>query len=629
MSAKHIIISRYLWEAFTEYPEVPVCSHHAFNGDRFGPTTHLGILEKILFDIRRHVHQNVPDADMDRVMEHLQQIAYRVTNDVFNDFSVKLAEYVSTTRLDHYVEIVEHPEVKPKLDALYAQLNPSPMQMEETYNHVKKCMERPDLFPRNPIARAIRAGNTKPGSILQSIVARGTPTDIDSRIFPKTIKTGYLRGVNTLVDQIMDSRTSAKSLSYQSKPMQDSEYLNRKLQLSGATLMNIHQTDCGSKKYYPVTVKIGSLKDFIGKFFYDEAIQKERAISEKDSYLQGRTLKMRTVFGCQINDPYGVCVHCLGELGYNIPKYTNLGHQFVINLQAPVGQLLLSDKHYVSTATGDGYALSSADRNFFTTQLGDENTILFNPRLTTNSLKFRLLAHEALGLNDVSLDIDVKDLNVFRISELSFIEISGESSLGQEFYHEFSSCTNAATRKLAFTQEALEFIQSHGYTTLDDGSYEIDFTHYDRTKPLLILPRKQVSTVDYMKNIEKFVRGEGTKDMPSICDYDSNIAAVQGFHEIVAERMSVHFSCLEVITLAHSVRDIEARDYRLPDDKSKAQIAKYNNIMNLRSLSAKMAYQGHVKIMFSESAFIIRNRPTHHLDTVLTGSYNYHATAQI
>ena len=182
-------------------------------------------------------------------------------------------------------------------------------------------------------------------------------------------------------------------------------------------------------------------------------------------------------------------------------------------------------------------------------------------------------------------------------------------------------CTNASTKKLAFSKEVLEYIQTAGFTILDDGSYEIDFTHYDFTKPLLIMPRVQVSTVDYMKNIEKFTRGEGTKEMPSMVDYSSNIAAVEGFHEIVAERMNVHFSILEVIALAHSARDIDAKDYRLPLDKSKAQIAKYNNIMSFRSLSAKMAYQGHAKVMFSETAFTVKRRPSHPLDPVLMGGY--------
>ena len=112
-------------------------------------------------------------------------------------------------------------------------------------------------------------------------------------------------------------------------------------------------------------------------------------------------------------------------------------------------------------------------------------------------------------------------------------------------------------------------------------------------------------------------------------DYSSNIAAVQGFHEIVSERMNVNFACLEVIAISHSARDIEAKDYRLPADKSKAQLAKYNNIMNYRSLSAKMAYQGHVKVMFSETAFTIRRRPSHHLDPVLLGGYTTNAYTKV
>ncbi len=628
MNAKHIIITRYLWEAHRMFPGTPIVKAHAFHDNQFGPTTHLGILENIVNDIRDHSLSTVENLDFYALQEALAKCVYQITNHVFNDFSVKLAEYVSTTRLQHYIDIVEHEGVKPKLESLYRQLNPSPMVMEDAYSHTKKALENVTWFPRNPIARAVRAGNTKIGSIQQSIVARGTPTDIDSRIFSKTIKTGYLRGIYTLVDQIMDSRTSAKSLSYQSKPMQDSEYLNRKLQLSGATFCNVHHCDCGSKRYDNVTIKVGSLKDYLGKFILDET-GAERPIRKNDTALQGRTVKMRTVFGCQHPDPYGVCIRCLGELGYNLPKYTNVGHQFVINLQAPVGQLLLSDKHYVSTATGEGYELSSADRRIFENHLTDQNIIMFNKGLDVPSLKLRVLAQDALGLNDITPDINVDDLNIFRISSVAFIQVGGRDKLDREIYHEFITCTNAATRKLSFSTDVLRYIQRTGYSILDDGSYEIDFSHYDFSKPLLILPRTQFSTVDYMKNIEKFTRGEGTKEMPSMVDYSSNIAAVQGFHEIVSERMNVNFACLEVIAISHSARDIEAKDYRLPADKSKAQLAKYNNIMNYRSLSAKMAYQGHVKVMFSETAFTIRRRPSHHLDPVLLGGYTTNAYTKV
>lgn len=615
MGAKQIIISRYIWDLHTLFPGMPIFSSHAFNDDKYGPTTHLNILSGAIFDAREWCINAMGDADMD----YLAKVAYEITNNIYNDFSVKLERYVSTTNLRDYVEIVEHPEIKPKLDHLYGLMNPSPIVMEEAYSHVKKAMESTTMFPNNPIARAIRAGNTKPGSILQSIVARGTPTDIDSTVFKKTIKTGYLRGVNTLVDQIMDSRTSSKSLSYQTKPMQESEYLNRKLQLSGSTLWNIHNVDCGSKHYELITIKVGALKDYLGKFYYDESTGTDRAILTGDSHLQGRTLKMRTVFGCQHPDSYGVCVKCVGEIGYSLPKYTSVGQQFAINLQAPVGQLLLSDKHYVSTATGDGYVLSEIDRHYFDVDKLDRNILKFTNRFIPNSLKFRMMAQEVLGLNDVTPDINVDDLSIFRISEITFIEMSGENSLGREFFHEFITTSNAASRRLAFSYDVLKHVQTYGYTILNDGSYEIDLTHFDFSKPVLIMPRKQTSTVDFMKSIEKFTRGEGSKEMPSMVDYSSNIAALNAFHDIVGERMNVNISNLEVIMLAHSVRDIEAKDYRLPIDRTKAQLAKYNNIMNYRSLSAKMAYQGQAKVVFSESAFIIRDRPQHHLDPVMMG----------
>ena len=619
MSGRQIIISRYIWEPLTYYPEQSILSSYAFTNTSFGPTSHLKYLEKIIFDI----YDSIESSGQEPNLTELGRICYLlVTNKMFNVMSVKLAPYVSTTSLSDYIEIVEHPFIKPKLIYMYKMVNPSPLLIEETYNFVKKCIENVELFPNNPIARAVRAGNTKVGSILQSIVARGTPTDIDSRIFAKTIKAGYLRGIHTLVDQMMDSRTSAKSLSYQSKPMQDSEYLNRKLQISSGTLVNIHRVDCGTDRYIPVTIKPGFLTEFLGKRFLDESTNQERAIRPEDTHLQGRTIKMRSVFSCIHPDPNGVCSKCIGELANSIPKYTVLGHQMSINLQGPVGQLLLSDKHFTSTAMGEGFSVAGDDLKYFRTDMLDSNLIMINPKFMPKEFKFRMMAHEVFGVNDITQDIDIDLLRIFRMSSISFIELSGTNDRGNLFHHDFVVSNGAHGHKLSFSSDALRHIQKNGYVIHDDGSYEFDFTHYDISKPILVLPRKQVTTVDYMKGIEKYTRGEGTKDMPSMVDYDNIPASLMAFHDIVSERMTINISCLETIMLAHSARDIAAKDYRLPLDKSKAQLAKYNDIMNYRSLSAKLAYQGHVKIMFSESAFNIRNRPSHPLDPILMGKYS-------
>lgn len=626
MSGRQIILSRYIWEPLTFYPEQPIKAYYAYTHTHFGPTSHLDILEKIIFEIIDMIKLQGIEPDT----SELGRMCYLlVTNKIFNHFSIRLAPYVSTTRLEDYIEIVEHPFIKPKLEHLYRIANPSPLLIEETYNFVKKAMESNELFPSNPIARAVRAGNTKAGSILQSIVSRGTPTDIDSRIFSKTIKTGYLRGIQTLVDQLMDSRTSAKSLSYQSKPMQDSEYLNRKLQISSGTLVNIHRTDCGTTRYIPATIKPGYLTEFLGKRFFDEASQSERVITNQDTHLQGRTIKLRSVFSCIHPDANGVCSACIGELATSIPKYTILGHQMSINLQGPVGQLLLSDKHFVSTATGDGYYLGLKDREFFALNPNDSNLVMFSPKLHAKSLKFRMMPHEVMGVNDIAQDINLNDLSIFRVSEITFIELTGEDTLGRQMYHDFIVSNGTHGHRLSFSVEALAHIQGTGYTLDDDGNYIFDFTHFDMTKPLLILPRKQVTTVDYMKSIDKFTRGEGSKELPSMVDYGSIPASLMAFHDIVSERMTINIANLEVILLAHSARDRAARDYRLPADKSKAELAKYNDIMNYRSLSAKLAYQGHVKIMFSESAFNIKNRPSHPLDPILMGKYNGSVNTQI
>lgn len=614
MTHKHIIMSRYFWELHRAYPDIPLLSNHAFVDVNFGPDTHLKYLGDIVYDgYDRYKEMGIPYA-----FEDISRLVYEITNKIYNDFTYRLEEYVMSSCILDYIELYHHPEMA-KARETVSRFNKPPQQIiAEFYSKASKLLTSESVFPNNPISRSLRAGNSKMSSILQTVAMRGTPTDIDSRIFGKSITDGYLRGVRNLADQLMDSRTSAKALSYQYRPMQESEYLNRKLQLSAETLHNLHMTDCGTDMYENVTIKAGFLKDFLGKTYICPTTGTEKSVRRSDAHLNGKTVKMRLVNCCKHADAYGVCVTCLGELGLNIPKYTNLGHQCSINVQSPVGQLLLSEKHVTFSSEADEFVLSESDQRFIV-PTGNVKVFKINPRLNGKDYKLRLLESEAIGINDLIYVDNIDDLSPLGITELTSVMFQHTMSNGTVDMDEISVSSASTSRRSSLSLEFLEFIKIHGWVVSDEGIYEIDMKQWDVNRAFMVMPEKQFSTPDFMKSIERFIRGESTRDVKSMVDYPSFPAALHAFHDLVSSKLSANISNLEAIMLSAMVRSLDKKDYRLPLVKSQGQLAKFNDIMFLRSMAPFMAYQGQAKGLFSEESYIYRNRPEHPLDAILMG----------
>lgn len=616
MHSRQIIISRYAWMAFEFYPMTPITIDCCFIGKSFGPMTFMQIIEKVLWRCFDYYREDL-GTEIDNV--HMAKLASDTVSYTYDAFVTRLDEYPSSSCVLDFLEIYKHPDIQHVTKTIRESSYVTSTQVEEAYSIITKLVKSRDVFPLNQVAMAIRAGNTKLDALLQTVGVRGGATDIDSRVFRKMIKTGYLYGIRTLVDQMMDSRTSAKALSYARKPMQDSEYLNRRLQLTNGTLFNLHKGDCGTTDTYPILLATKThLRDFEGKYYRDEAIGKWIPIREGDNHLVGKLLNIRTLFNCKHPDRYGVCSACYGEKAFSIMPKTNIGHLGTINMQSPIGQLLLSAKHFTSSAGASNFQLGPADLEYLVYTPRMNNTFNINPNLKGTCFTINVLEKEAEGINNLPLINDVSSLSPVRATELTMVAFCTFDKNGNNTgVHEITMAADSDSRKSSFTSEMLQYIKERGWTITEHGTYEIDMSLWDTSKPFMFMPLKQASTPDYMTSIERMVRGESTREVPALVEYDSIPKALMAFHDRVSERMSVNIVDLEAIILSTMVENISAKDYRLPLDKSKGQIAKARDLMFLRSLAAFMAYETQSSAFFGEEAYIYTRRPSSPLDDII------------
>ena len=89
------------------------------------------------------------------------------------------------------------------------------------------------------------------------------------------------------------------------------------------------------------------------------------------------------------------------------------------------------------------------------------------------------------------------------------------------------------------------------------------------------------------------------------------------FHDLVNRRLSVNLSILEIILYSSMGVDPLNNNYNLPKGYTTSGIGVMRHVINSRSLSATMGYQGHRDVFLSPISYVQENRPDHLFDGVL------------
>lgn len=102
--------------------------------------------------------------------------------------------------------------------------------------------------PRNGLARAYRNNTVKREQVLQTVTFRGIPTEPDGALYRVSINSGYLEGLTKICDFCDRLSVGYKKRSMSAEaPLQDSEYMARRLQFLASVVEKIEHKDCGSK----------------------------------------------------------------------------------------------------------------------------------------------------------------------------------------------------------------------------------------------------------------------------------------------------------------------------------------------------------------------------------------------
>lgn len=599
------IFSWYIWEFIRQYPKTPILKDHHVGDAVLKSNTHLDLIGRVFWD----AYEAYAATGDHLEVEQLSRLAYQVTNKIYNDMTYRLEQYVTTISVLDFVDVLEHPEVKKANEEVVG----TQYSIDKTYKKIRSVLTNENEFPDNVVGVCARSGLVSMGQILQCVGPRGFLTDIDSNIFRKPILTGYVQGINKLHDSMIESRSASKSLMYTKDPLSQSEYFNRKLQLTCSVFKRIHLGDCGSQKYLDFHVRSTDLKALAGKLYLDG--DKLSIIHEDSIHLIGQDLKLRSVFYCNHPDREGCCSACFGDLALSIPQGTNVGHVCATALCEQSSQIIMSTKHLDGSSTVDDIELSEYEKQFLHSKEGD-NRLYLSPSLEKDNIKLVVPDKDAQGLTDIVYADNIERLGLHNLTSLVdvlfYVNDSEEPS---------SVSVSMGNRRSSFSFELLSYIKVHGWTLDGDNNYVIDLKAWDSMLPLFEMPLRHLNMTDYIKTIQAKIIGssmsDNAKTPAALKAYGTPDAALASVYELVSSKLMVNLAHLEVIVFSQMYTSDRPHDRQLPHRGDEGKIGTFPDNMQLRSLSALMAFQAQHGTIYSPKSYTVKYRPDHVLDPLL------------
>lgn len=618
------ITSVYLWYPVLKFEGMSLKTDYHLGSRRFTSKRMLQILNTVVWDIHAAMDEAVDS-------EHLAFLCMSTVNRFYNVFTVRLSAYVATMSLIDMVEIMEHPaiakanaEVKPTQHSIEDQCYPT---------ITKELMEAPELSG-NPVAEGCRSGTQKMGQVLQCVGPIGYRTDIGSQIFQNPIMTGFVQGQNTLHDNMIESRSGAKSLLYNKYLLRNTEYFNRKTQLVAQYVQNLHMGDCGTPHTIRVPVLENLLPQMRGKYYKkpDGGLDWLRG---DEKHLIGQEIEVRSVMGCTHSDPGGVCLTCYGRLGFSIPHGTNIGQVSAVSMGDKITSSVLSTKHLDSTARVEKFRLSGTEKEYLRIPKDDE-VLYLKESLHKKSLKVTVLKDEANSLADVLMLPDLAEYDVANATQFTQIMLTTYDGNGQEEDNDVLT-VSLYNRRSSFSREMLEHIKRVRWVNDEKGNPVIDISSFDVNKPFLVLPFKHVNMYEVMVRIQSFLHsgsdseskklGRGRKRKKDkevkpnyLKDYRRNpVDGLVVLFQMLNEKLSINLVHCEILAYAMMVRSSADRDYRLPVPGISGMYEKYSVLMENRSLSAAMAFEKQDRPLINTQSFLQTRRNDHPYDMLLMG----------
>lgn len=429
-----------------------------------------------------------------------------------------------------------------------------------------------------------------------------------------------------------DFVVTRNSLINNGKSLKDAEWFHRKVHLLTAIYHSInHMVDCNTSVSVPIRIVSASMAlALMGKFRVLEDGTTE-LIDHRTVHdiITGDVINVRSTVFCNSHDPGMPCGKCYGMMKSAIPynvimqKDANVGMYSGTALCNPMGQRMLSTKHFIRNATTRAFAPHQRDKNIIYTN-GDD--IFLKSELCVPGAELVLRSTIVRDLSDLkSLDL-LDDVGLDKLpyfSEVTFRYEVEDIMVGGKTIQQHSAVTSVSSRNARFSLDFLKYVLKKGWNTVDKRFISIDLSEWNTLVPMFSLPYTREDLDMHRARVENYMTFNKRNTA-----WRNQVVTPKIFGEVWGEFWSLINQEIKGINAVHIEALLQcclARDpnnlcFAMVNGTSDKYFASYIKCITSRGAGKVMIFETQQSLLNDPKTFMVTDRQGSVLETFWQGA---------
>lgn len=558
----------------------------------------------------------MPDIDDPVENDQIKRLIHMWQNKLNNMIVVMSETSVISATAESVAELMEDPGVMAIRDDILSHK----VSIDDAEKVFADYLRDSETLNNNTMALLARTGGVSINQAFQTTIIRGSVFDLNNTINPNAVMVPYAHGITNLADSLGERNSSGKSLINNGKSLKDAEWFHRKVHLLTAVVAGIrHKSDCGTRVGVPMKVLSGEMALMLmGKYriLEDGTTQliDRRTIHEIRT---GEIITVRSIAFCNSNDPSMPCGKCYGMMKSAIPynvimeRDANVGMYSGTTLCNPMGQRMLSTKHYIRNATSRTFVPLQRDKNIIYSN-GDE--IFLKAELCTEGSELILRSNIARDLSDLkSLDV-LDDVGLDKLpyfNEVTFRYQVEDIMVGGKTTQQHAAQTSVSSRNARFSLDFLRYVLDKGWNTVDKRFISIDLSDWNTLAPMFALPYTREDLDMHRARVENYMTFNKRNTA-----WRNQVVTPKIFGEVWAEFWAlitqeikgINFVHIESLLYCCTARDPNGLSYALTNGTGDKYFASFIKCIINRGAGGLMIFETQQSVLNDAKSFMVTDR---------------------
>ena len=567
-------------------------------------------------ELMPHIHDPV-ETDFIKRMVHIWQ------GKLNNLLVVMSEESVISATAEDVMDFMEDEGIK----EIRRKVHDNEVTIDEGEDLFKDYILETPTLDNNTLAMMARTGGVSINQVYQTTIVRGAVFDLNNAILPNAITRSYADGIINLVDSMGDSRSAGKALNSNGRGLQDAETFHRKIHLFTSVLREINYThDCNTTNTVPLKVASTEMAmSLLGKYQVLDTGEKVLIDYKQVKKIRvGETVHLRSIAFCATAKRGNPCGCCYGIMKANIPyntimrKSANIGMYSGTTICNPLGQKMLSTKHFIRNAVAKTFTPLERDRDIIRSN-GDE--IFLERDMVRPGTKMVLRAGIVKSLSDLrALDV----LDEVSLDKLPYFEevVFGyeveDIMIGGKTVQKHPVMTSVSSRQARLSMGMLQYILTNGWEAEDKKFIAVDMSNWNPVDPVFILPFVREDLDAHRSRVENFMTFNKRNNA-----WKKQVVTPKLFGEVMGEfwtlinqeTKGMNMVHIESIIACSLVRNPDARDYSLALGDGEKYFSSFVSCIDNRGMGNVMIFEHQQNTLNNPRTFMIKNRQGSPLET--------------